>query len=76
MINPMMLLKFKKEWELFSQRHPKFVRFLDVVKDDYIREGSIIEMTVTDPDGKAVRANLKATPEDMAVFEQIKELLG
>ena len=76
MINPMTVLRFKKEWELFTQRHPKFIRFLGVVKDQYIREGAIIEITVTDPDGKAVRANLKAVPEDIAVFEEIKQLLG
>lgn len=76
MVSITKLLGFKKEWELFTQRHPKFVRFLDVVQKDYIHEGTVIEMTVTDPDGKAVRANLRATPEDMAVFEQVKQLLG
>lgn len=76
MVNPMALLKLKKEWELFTQRHPKFIKFLGVAKDDYIREGTVIEMTVTDPDGKAIRANLRATPEDMAVFDEIKKMLG
>ena len=76
MVNPMTLLKLKKEWELFTQRHPKFIAFLNAVQRDYIHEGSIIDITVTDPGGKVVHANLRALPEDIEVFEQIKELLG
>ena len=76
MVNPMTILKLKKEWELFTQRHPKFIAFLNAVQKDYIHEGSIIDITVTDPNGKVVHANLRATPEDIAVFEEIKQLLG
>lgn len=76
MTNPMVLLKLKKEWDAFTKRHPKFIRFLNVAKDDYIREGSIIEITVTDPDGKSVRANLRAEKDDIAVFEELKQSLG
>ena len=76
MINPMTLLKFKGEWSAFTKRHPKFIRFLSVVKNEYIKEGSIIDITVTDPDGKAVHANLRAEAEDIAVFDQVKALLG
>ena len=48
MVNPMTLLKLKKEWELFTQRHPKFIAFLNAVQRDYIHEGSIIDITVTE----------------------------
>lgn len=76
MFNPTKLLKFKSAWTAFTERHPKFIRYLNVVKDDYIRENSVIDITVTDPNGKALHANLRVNAEDVKVFEELKTLFG
>jgi len=73
MVNPAALLTFKKKWDEFSSRHPKFVSFLGVLKNQGIAEGSVIDMKVTMPDGEVFQSNIKLTPEDI---ELIRGLAG
>ena len=75
MINPAKLLKFKKRWEEFQARHPKFLRYLGVVKNGYFGVGSILDVTVTDPAGKALHTNLRLTEEDVVLLNEVAELL-
>lgn len=76
MVNPAKLLKFKKELSAFIARHPKFIRYLDVVKKDYVREGSVIDVTVTEPDGKGLHSNLRLSTEDVQTLNELQEFLG
>ena len=71
MMNPAALLTLKKKWEEFSSRHPKFVSFLGCLKGKGMTEGSIIDITVTLPNGEKYQSNLKFTAEDI---EAIKNL--
>ena len=73
MVNPAALLTFKKKWEEFSGRHPKFVSFLGVLKGRGVDTGSIIDIKVTLPNGEMFQSNLKLTEEDV---ETIKSLAG
>lgn len=73
MVNPAALLTFKKKWDEFSGRHPKFVSFLGALKNQGITEGSIIDMKVTMPNGEVFQSNIKLTHEDI---ELIRGLAG
>ncbi|MBQ2183754.1 MAG: hypothetical protein II399_03890 [Lachnospiraceae bacterium] len=73
MVNPAALLTFKKKWDEFSGRHPRFVSFLGALKNQGITEGSIIDMKVTMPNGEVFQSNIKLTPEDI---ELIRGLAG
>ncbi len=73
-MNPMQLLKMKSAWDRFRAAHPKFPLFLNSVMQDGIREGTILDFTVTEPDGKIYRSNLKISQEDLELFQELKEL--
>lgn len=71
-MNPAAMLTFKKKFEEFAQRHPRFVQFLGALKGSNLPEGSVIDVKVTLPDGQIFQSNLKLTEEDL---EMIKSLM-
>lgn len=73
-MNPMQLLKMKSAWDRFRAAHPKFPMFLTSVMQDGIREGTILDFTVTEPDGKTYRSNLRIRQEDLELFQELKEM--
>jgi hypothetical protein len=73
-MNPMKLLQLKSLWDKFTTNHPKFPKFLQAVGQNSIREGSILEITVTTPEGEKISSNLKVTAEDMQLVENLKEI--
>lgn len=71
-MNPTKMLKLKKEWDAFNARHPKFVRYLGVVKaGGYLADGSVVDVTITNPDGKALHANVRMTKEDIELINTL-----
>lgn len=75
-MNPMALIKAKKSWDTFSKNHPRFPAFLQAVQSAGIKEGTVIEVSVTTPDGKNMMTNVKITASDMQAFEALKGLQG
>ena len=65
MMNPAKFLTLKKDWDAFSARHPRFVQFIMAVAQNGIGVGSVIDVTVTLPDGKTYQSNLRLTEEDV-----------
>ena len=74
MINPMKLIKIKNAWDLFSQNHPKFPKFLNSVHDNALEEGSIIEINVITVSGKTLSSNVKLSKSDAELFRELSEL--
>lgn len=74
-MNPAMLLKFKGAWDKFTKNHPKFPLFLKAASQQAMQEGSIIEITITDKDGKKIDTNLLIKAEDMELFESLKQMM-
>ena len=70
-MNPAMLFTMKKKFEDFQQRHPKFAMFIQDVMKSGVGEGSVIDISITLPDGQILRSNMKVTAEDV---ELIKDL--
>ena len=70
------LLKAKGAWEKFKGNHPKFAPFLGAVKQRGISEGTILEMSVTYPEGGTIKTNVRLTGSDMELMETLKSLLG
>lgn len=73
-INPLRLLQLKSAWEQFQARHPKFPAFLNAASRNTLEEGTIIDVTITSPDGRQIGTNLKLTAEDLQFLQEIKEL--
>ena len=73
-MNPMALLKAKKSWETFCGNHPRFPAFLQAVQSTGIQEGTIIEVSVTTPEGRTMTTNVRLTASDMQAFNDLKGL--
>lgn len=70
-MNPAMLFTMKKKFEDFQQRHPKFAMFIQDVMKSGVGEGSVIDISITLPDGRTLQSNMRVTAEDV---ELIKDL--
>ncbi|MBR2912844.1 MAG: hypothetical protein IKK51_10915 [Oscillospiraceae bacterium] len=73
-MNPMKFMQFKPLLERFRDRHPKFIQFFGYAAG-HISAGSVLEITVTDPEGKKIVTNIRVDEEDIALFHQFKEML-
>lgn len=74
MINPASLMKIMNAKNKFTENHPKFVAFLNAAFANGIEEGTVIEMTVTKPDGAPITTNIKVQQSDLELLAQLKEL--
>lgn len=75
-MNPLKLLQLKSAWEHFSGNHPKFPKFLSSFYKKGMKAGTVIEFHVTTPDGETLSANLKIQEADLALFQELKDLLS
>lgn len=74
MLNPVKLLKIKSAWERFAGNHPKFINFIGALQNNYLKEGTIIEINVSTEEGKTISSNLKLTKEDIELFNNISQM--
>lgn len=74
MFHPNMILQRKNMWDRFQANHPKFPRFLRVVGTECIQEGTIIEISVTKPNGENITSNLRLNETDMEMIAALREL--
>lgn len=66
--------KIKECTDRFRANHPKFPLFIKAVSQDALREGTVIEITVTTPEGKNYASNVKLSAEDMELAEYVKSM--
>lgn len=48
--NPMDMMKLGERFRIFQSDHPRVVAFLQSARGD-VREGTVIEMSITTPEG-------------------------
>ena len=74
-MNPMNLIKLRLLFDRFKENHPKVPLFFKAAVGS-VREGSIIEIKVIPPesDKQTIITNLKVNSEDIALFEELKEM--
>lgn len=70
------LQEMKKRVDTFRRDHPKFPLFLDAVNRDAVKEGTIIEISVTSPEGKHYETNLKLNRDDLELLQALGQLNG
>ncbi|MGI6095051.1 MAG: hypothetical protein ACOYBL_06420 [Lachnospiraceae bacterium] len=66
--------KVKACIDKFQENHPKFPLFLKAVSQDALKEGTLMEITVTTPDEKSYCTNIRIKAEDMELMEMLKEI--
>lgn len=75
-MNPMDVMQLGSRLQTFSSQHPKFGAFLREAGRDAMREGSIIEMKVTSPEGQEYVTNIRLTAEDVETINMIRSMRG
>ena len=68
------LMQMKTLWQRFTINHPKFHAFLRAVQPE-IREGSVLSISVKNPEGKVIESNLKVTASDIELIEAFKQMV-
>ena len=76
MKNPAKLLRLKRMLDGFATRHPKLLRYLAYISDNSLEEGAILDITVTDSQGKSLHSNARLTAEDVQFLKEIRAVLG
>ena len=71
MMNPAMLFKLKNMQKNFVSDHPKFPAFLNAVHAKGLSEGTILALSITNPDGTTLETNIKLTKNDMDSYYEI-----
>ena len=74
-MNPLALMQIKPKLEKFQQRHPKFIQFFSFAGKS-VTEGSILKISVTDPEGKKIVTSIRVDQEDIELFQQLMSLTG
>ena len=72
-MNPLDMMKFKGMFEKFVTLHTILPKFFARIHPE-LKEGSVIELTVTPPDGEPLNANIKVQAEDMELLQMIKNM--
>lgn len=72
MVNPMKLMQIKNMVAKFKENHPRIPGFFNAVADG-LEEGTVIEMTVTSPQGKKLCANIRVNADDMELLREINQ---
>lgn len=75
MVNPASIMKLMNAKNKFSDNHPRFVAFLNMIFSRGITEGTIIEITVIRPGEQPVTSNIKVRQSDLELMEELKTLV-
>ena len=70
-INPMALMKMKERLKQFNADHPKVAPFFRVLHNEAIKEGSILELKVTTPEGKDYVSNIRLNANDIETLRML-----
>lgn len=75
-MNPAAIMKLMGAKNKFEHTHPKFVAFFKAVIRQGIKEGSVIEITVTDPDGTTMTGNMRVQETDLQLMNDLKNMMS
>lgn len=65
------LMQAKKRLAIFKSDHPKMVKFIKKIRREALKEGTVVEIKVTDPDGKEYVSNMKITGNDVEIADML-----
>ena len=68
------IMKITGAWNTFKSNHPKFPAFCQAVSRKGLKEGSIIEIAITTPEGEKIETNLKVKDSDLKLLKQLSDL--
>lgn len=72
--NPKNLVHFKDRKNIFQKEHPKFYNFFATQWRDLIKEGTVLDVKFTMPDGQIKGARMKMSPNDIKTVDMFLNL--
>ncbi len=75
-MNPTSIMKIMNAKNKFTENHPKFSAFLNVLFSRRIEEGTVIEITVTRPGEEPMTTNLRVLQSDLELINELKDIAG
>ncbi len=72
--NPADLFKIKGTMANFNANHPKLIPFFRAAEPKIMTVGSVIEMSVTDPNGEKLETNIKVQESDIELIHMLMEM--
>ncbi len=73
-INPADLFKLAEARRKFKANHPKFGPFLHAAYEKAVCPGSVIEISVTPPEGEPIVTNLKVQESDLELLQELMQM--
>lgn len=73
-INPMKLMKLKDRYGIFKKQHPRVLNFLKDVNAHSLQAGTVVEMKITNAEGRESVCNMRLSPEDIETINMLKGL--
>ena len=74
-MNPKAMMQLKPMMEEFRDRHPRFVEFFSYAGQS-ISEDALIEIGITDAEGRKIITNMRVEPEDLELFALMRSMLS
>ena len=74
--NPLQLMQLAERLKIFRQQHPKVLDFIQAIGRNNLQPGVVLELRVTDLDGKVAVTNMRLTEEDIEAIAIIKSIKG
>ena len=74
--NPLQFMQMAERLRIIKQQHPKVLEFIQAIGRNNLQPGVILELRVTDLDGRVSVTNMRLTEEDIETIEIIKNLKG
>jgi hypothetical protein len=74
--NPLQLMQLAERLKIFRQQHPKVLDFIQAIGRNNLQPGVVLELRVTDLDGKVAVTNMRLTEEDIETIAIIKSIKG
>ena len=76
MANPLQFMQLAERLRIFKQQHPKVLDFIQAIGRNNLQPGVVLELRVTDLDGKVAVTNMRLTEEDIETIAIIKSIKG
>ncbi|MGI6720967.1 MAG: hypothetical protein ACOX4I_00195 [Anaerovoracaceae bacterium] len=74
--NPLMLAKLKPMWGKFKSSHSDFLDSLKSAARGSLKEGSVITITIADPQGNEKTSQVKLNAKDVEMMETLKDMFS
>ena len=72
--NMKQMIEMMQAWNVFKANHPKFPKFMKAVEKAGIREGTVLEIRMSSPDGQVIETSVLVKESDLPLFDMMRGL--